>query len=73
MTRHKKIRVVIDLTLAEPIAPQDINAYVSRSLAAYPQGTATYWVHPLDPPHKEQQEGFVAPMFGSAHLTRGQS
>ncbi len=73
MNRHKKIRIVIDLDLKDPISQQDILPFVGRSLAAYPAGMANYSALPLDAPAKPEQEGFAQPLFGTSHLARGMS
>lgn len=73
MRRHKKIRIVIDLDLNDPISQQDILPFVARSLAAYPPGQGSYSALPLDAPAKEPQEGFDNALFGSTHLSRGVS
>jgi hypothetical protein len=73
VNRHKHIRVVIDVVLSEPISLNDILPHVSRSLAAYPIGHASCSALPLDPPVRPEQEGFSSTLFGTTHLTRGQS
>jgi len=70
MTKHRRFRVTIELVITQPLEVTDVNASISKSLACYPSGQASWTTIPLDAPARED---FKTALFGDTHLQVGKS